>query len=79
MGWREHEDNSNPIIPYFMVKILHTTLKEFKASEQSPAMLARGKPMNPAGGADEGWARKPPQDGEEVSSETTLPTPLIKA
>jgi len=63
MGWREHEDNSNPIIPYFMVKILHTTLKEFKASEQSPAMPARGKPMNPAGRADEGRARKPPKKG----------------
>jgi len=60
MGWREHEDNSNPIIPYFMVKILHTTLKEFKASEQSPAMPARGKPMNPARGANEGG-------GEETS------------
>jgi len=46
MNWREY-GKSNPLIPYFMAKILHTTLKEFKASEQSPAMLARGKPMNP--------------------------------
>jgi IS605 OrfB family transposase len=76
MDWREYEGESNPIIPYFMVKILHTTLKEFKASEQSPAVLARGSPMNPAGGANEGWARAPPhpkgahtlQGGEEVSS-----------
>ena len=74
MNWREY-GKSNPLIPYFMAKILHTTLKEFKASEQSPAMLARGKPMNPAGGANEGRARKPPrpkgtlalQGGEEVS------------
>jgi IS605 OrfB family transposase len=46
MNWREYEDKSNPIIPYFMAKILHTTLKKFKASEQSPVVLARGKPMN---------------------------------
>jgi hypothetical protein len=38
----------------------------FTASEQSPAVLARGSPMNPARQADEGWARKPPQDGEEA-------------
>jgi IS605 OrfB family transposase len=68
MNWREHEGKSNPLVPYFMAKILHTTLREFMASEQSPAMPARGKPMNPAGRADEGRARKPPalQGGEEV-------------
>jgi len=66
MNWREHEGKSNPLIPYFMVKILHTTLKEFTASEESPAVLARGSPMNPARGANEGWARTPPQDGKEV-------------
>jgi IS605 OrfB family transposase len=60
MNWRKHEGRSNSLVPYFMAKILHTTLKEFKASEQSPAMLARGKPMNPARGANEGRARKPP-------------------
>jgi len=63
MNWRKHEDKSNLIIPYEIVQYLHTTLKEFKASEQSPAMLARGKPMNPAGGANEGRARKPPKKG----------------
>ena len=63
MNWREYEGSSNPLVPYFMAKILHTTLKEFKASEQSPAVLARGKPMNPAGRADEGRARKPPKKG----------------
>jgi transposase len=71
MNWREHEGRSNPLIPYFMEKILHTTLRTFTASEQSPAVLARGKPMNPAGGANEGWARKPPtpfQGREEVSA-----------
>jgi len=46
MEWREHEGKSNPLIPYFMAKILHTTLRTFTASEESPAMLARGKPMN---------------------------------
>jgi IS605 OrfB family transposase len=60
MNWRKHEGKSNPIIPYEIVKHIHAMLKTFTASEQSPAMLARGKPMNPAGRADEGWARKPP-------------------
>jgi IS605 OrfB family transposase len=61
MDWREYEQKSNPLVPYFMAKILHITLREFKASlEQSPAMLARGKPMNPARGANEGRARAPP-------------------
>jgi transposase len=60
MDWREYEEKSNPIIPHEIVKHIHTTLKEFKASEESPAMLARGSPMNPAGGANEGRARKPP-------------------
>jgi len=71
MNWREYEGKSNPLIPYSLVQYIHTTLKEFKASlKQSPAMLARGKPMNPARGANEGRARKPPtpfQGREEVS------------
>ena len=46
MGWREHEGSSNPIIPYTTVQYLHAMLKTFMASEQSPAMPARGKPMN---------------------------------
>jgi len=58
MNWRKHEGKSNPIIPYFIVKHIHAALKTFKASEQSPAVLARGKPMNPARGADEGRARE---------------------
>jgi transposase len=81
MNWRKHEDESNPLVPYFMAKILHTTLKEFKASEESPAMLARGKPMNPAGEANEGWARKPMnrpkgthalQGGKEAGAESAV-------
>jgi len=58
MDWREYEEKSNSIIPYEIVKYIHAVLKTLKASEQSPAMLARGKPMNPARGANEGWARE---------------------
>jgi len=70
MNWRKHENKSNPLIPYEIVNYIHAALKTFTASEQSPTMPARGKPMNPARGANEGWARKPPalQGGEEVSS-----------
>jgi IS605 OrfB family transposase len=60
MDWREYEGKSNPIIPKYIIQHLYVILKEFKASEQSPAVLARGKPMNPAGGANEGG-------GEETS------------
>ena len=61
MNWRKHEDKSNPLIPHPIVKYLHVTLKEFTASlEKSLAVLARGKPMNPTGEADEGG-------GEETS------------
>jgi IS605 OrfB family transposase len=63
MNWREYEGESNPIIPQNIVKHIHTTLKEFKASEQSPAMLARGKPMNPTGYKMKVAARKPPKKG----------------
>ncbi|WP_238376004.1 hypothetical protein, partial [Vulcanisaeta sp. EB80] len=53
------------------VTLLQHIMKRIKASEESLAMLARGSPMNPAGGADEGRARKPPtpfQGREEVSA-----------
>jgi transposase len=64
MNWRNHEGKSNPIIPYEIVQYLHAALKEFKASlEQSPAMLARGKPMNPTGEADEGGGEETSQKG----------------
>jgi IS605 OrfB family transposase len=46
MNWREHEGESNPLIPYTTVQYLHAMLKTFTASEESPAVLARGKPMN---------------------------------
>jgi len=63
MEWGEHEGKSNPIIPQNIVQLLWFIMRNAKASEESPAMLARGKPMNPAGGANEGWARKPPKKG----------------
>jgi Transposase and inactivated derivatives len=46
INWREHEGKSNTIIPYTTVQYLHAILRTFTASEQSPAVLARGKPMN---------------------------------
>jgi len=46
MDWREYEEKSNPLIPYTTVRYLHAMLKAFMASEQCPAVLARGKPMN---------------------------------
>jgi len=45
MDWRKHEGESNPLIPYSLVQYLHAVLKTFTASEQSPAVLARGSPM----------------------------------
>jgi len=62
MNWRKHEGKSNPLVPYEIVKYIHAVLKTLKASfEQSPAVLARGSPMNPARGANEDWARTPPR------------------
>jgi IS605 OrfB family transposase len=46
IDWGEHEGESNPLIPQNIVQYLHTILRTFTASEQSPAVLARGKPMN---------------------------------
>jgi len=64
MDWREHEEKSNPLIPYPIVHHLYATLREFMASlEKSPAVLARGKPMNPTGCKMKVAARKPPKKG----------------
>jgi len=47
MNWREYEGRSNPLVPHEIVKHIHAALKTFKASlKQSPAVPARGKPMN---------------------------------
>jgi len=64
IDWRGHEGKSNPIVPWNITHLLLLLMRNAKASlEQSPAMPARGKPMNPAGGANEGRARKPPKKG----------------
>jgi IS605 OrfB family transposase len=64
MDWGEYEGKSNPLVPHEIVILLQFIMKRIKASlEQSPAVLARGSPMTPAGGADEGWARKLPNTG----------------
>jgi transposase len=63
MNWREYEGKSNPLIPHPIVQYLRAILKTFKASEQSPAVLARGKPMNPTGYKMKVTARKPPKKG----------------
>jgi len=47
MNWRKHEDESNSIIPYGIVTLLQHIMENTKASlKQSPAVLARGNPMN---------------------------------
>ena len=47
IDWGEHEGKSNPLIPHEIVILLQHIMENAKASlEQSPAMLARGKPMN---------------------------------
>jgi len=66
MNWREYEGNSNPLIPHEIVKHIHAVLKTFKASEESPAMLARGKPMNHHRMQNEGG-------GEETSQKRRRP------
>jgi len=72
MNWRKHEGRSNPLVPYGIAILLQHIMENAKASlEKSPAMLARGSPMNPAGGANEGWARKPPKK-EEVRQSQVL-------
>jgi IS605 OrfB family transposase len=60
MDWGEYEGESNPLVPHPIVQYLWYVLMIFMASEESPAVLARGSPMNPARGANEGWARTPP-------------------
>ncbi|MFP3491600.1 MAG: transposase [Vulcanisaeta sp.] len=61
MNWKKHEGESNPLVPYEIVQYIHAVLKTFTASlKQSPAMPARGKPMNPAREANEDWAKTPP-------------------
>jgi len=63
MDWRECEGKSNPLIPYFIVQNTHALLKEFTASEESPAVLARGSPMNHHRMQDEGGGEETSQKG----------------
>jgi IS605 OrfB family transposase len=64
INWSEYEGKSNPLIPWVTTHILLLLMRNAGASlERSPAVLARGSPMTPAGQADEGWARKPPKKG----------------
>jgi len=72
MNWRKHEGESNPIIPYPIMQYIHAMLKTFTASEESPAVLARGKPMNPTGEADEGGGEETSQKGRrpEITKRT---------
>jgi len=64
MDWKIHEGDSNPIIPHPIVQYLWYVLTIFTASEESPAMPARGKPMNPTGYKMKVAARKPPKKEE---------------
>jgi IS605 OrfB family transposase len=62
MDWGEYEDRHNPLVPYGIVILLQRIMRNTRASfEQSPAMLTRGTPMNPAREANEDWARTPPR------------------
>jgi len=63
INWGEYEGKSNPSIPYETVSHLWAHLKTFTASEESPAVLARGNPMNPTGEADEGGGEETSQKG----------------
>jgi len=46
MDWGEYEGDSNPLVPHPIVQYLWYVLMIFTASEESPAVLARGNPMN---------------------------------
>jgi IS605 OrfB family transposase len=63
MDWRKHEGKTNPLIPYTTVQHLHAILRTFKASEQSPAVLTRGKPMNHHQMQNEGGGEETSQKG----------------
>ena len=71
IDWKEYEGKSNPIIPYEIVKYIHAALKTFMASKESPAVLARGCPMNHHQIQNEGGGEETThalQGGEEVRS-----------
>jgi len=72
MDWREYEQKSNSLIPYGIVILLQHIMENAKASEESPAMLARGKPMNPTGEANEGGGEETTQKGGGQEKERGL-------
>jgi len=85
MNWREHEEKSNPIIPYEIVTLLQHIMENAKASlEQSPAVLARGKPMNhhqiqnEGGGEETSHALLGQGGGQLVNIETYRPIHSIE-
>jgi len=63
MNWGEHEGKSNPIIPYEIVTLLQHIMENTKASEESPAVLARAKPMNHHRIQNEGGGEETSQKG----------------
>ncbi len=63
MNWRKYEGKSNPIIPKYIIQHLYAILKTLTASEQSPAMPARAKPMNHHQIQNEGGGEETSQKG----------------
>jgi IS605 OrfB family transposase len=63
MNWREYEGKSNLLVPYGIVTLLQHIMENAKASEQSPAVLARGKPMNHHRIQNEGGGEETSQKG----------------
>jgi IS605 OrfB family transposase len=63
MNWRKYEGKSNPIIPKYIIQHLYAILKTLTASEEWPAVLARGKPMNHHQIQNEGGGEETSQKG----------------
>jgi hypothetical protein len=55
--------SSNTTIPYSTIQYLHAIPKTFTASEQSPAVLARGDPMTRHRMQNEGGGEETSQKG----------------
>ena len=70
MDWGEYEDRHNPLVPYGIAILLQHIMENTKASlEKSPAVLARGSPMNHHRMQNEGG-------GEETSHTLREPSPF---
>jgi IS605 OrfB family transposase len=68
MDWGEHEGKSNPLVPHEIVKYIHAVLKTFVASEESPAVLARGNLMNHHRIQNEGGGEETSQKGRRSAT-----------